>query len=84
MGSRATVTPICLVDGCQTKAACRGICWKHYIQARRYVNAGKTSWEKLEELGVAKPAGPRGRRGGRAGRAWLRLPDDCQAGASDL
>lgn len=47
----------CVVDKCtNTEAAdCRGLCLKCYSIAKKMVASGKTTWEQLEENGMAKP-----------------------------
>lgn len=70
MAKRSTTeAKVCLAPDCEVALSCRGLCWKHYQQARNYVKAGKTTWETLEAKGMAKPAGP---QGSPASTAWLR------------
>lgn len=52
----------CMTSGCFGKAAPangRGLCMKCYSTAKRAVENGKTTWEKMEELGlVGRKADP--------------------------
>jgi hypothetical protein len=48
---------VCLVDGCGREANIRGLCSRCYTAARKLVNEKKTTWETLEEAGLAKPLG---------------------------
>ena len=43
--------PKCLISGCDTVVAARGLCLPHYQRARDLVTSGRTSWEKLAQLG---------------------------------
>ena len=45
----------CCIDGCKNDAVRRGLCDACWRSANRAVNAEKTTWEKLEEQGLAKP-----------------------------
>ena len=46
-----TTTPKCRMTGCDTVVAARGLCLPHYQRARDLVTSGRTSWEKLAQLG---------------------------------
>lgn len=45
----------CLVPGCTNEALCRGQCQSDYKASVKLVKAKKTTWEKLEKRGFAKP-----------------------------
>jgi len=50
---------ICLTPGCGKGAAAalkRGLCMKCHSEAKKQVNAGNTTWEQLEQMGLAQPA----------------------------
>ena len=47
---------ICLVPGCGREAKIRGLCGRCCTAARAQIKKGKTTWAKLEELGLAIPA----------------------------
>src|SRR5690348_15664757 len=44
----------CLYPGCAYYSCSRGLCASHYQAARRYVNAGKATWEQLEKAGKCR------------------------------
>ena len=46
---------ICLVRNCGREAASRGLCPRCLTAGRKAVKDGKTTWAKLEELGLAIP-----------------------------
>ena len=46
----------CLVPGCKNEAKSRGLCGNCYTAARNAVAHEKTSWEALEEAGLALPS----------------------------
>ena len=46
---------ICLVPGCGREAKIRGVCPRCAVAARKAIKDGKTTWAKLEELGLAIP-----------------------------
>lgn len=45
----------CLIEGCHNGVAenMRGLCMKCYSDAKGLVDSGKTSWEDLEQMGLA-------------------------------
>lgn len=43
----------CLIEGCESKVVCRGLCWACYQGARRRVNQGEVSWGQLVDWGLA-------------------------------
>lgn len=45
----------CIIEGCNEKANGRGLCSKDAAMAYGYVKQGKTTWEQLEKMGLAKP-----------------------------
>lgn len=45
----------CTVHGCKEPAETRGLCASCYQSARRRVQVGDTSWEKLERTGLCRP-----------------------------
>ena len=48
----------CITPDCNNKAAPgygRGLCQKCYSSAKRAVESGKVTWDRLEELGLALP-----------------------------
>lgn len=45
----------CIVDGCERKHNGRGLCVNHFNVSNVRVANGKTTWEKLEEQGLALP-----------------------------
>lgn len=64
---------VCILDGCEGKQHCRGLCSKHYVRAKREGN--------VDEIALpAKPPGwARQRRNGERwiddrGYAWVRTP----------
>jgi hypothetical protein len=59
----------CITDDCNNTVSGRGLCPKCYQSAKRYVNQGRVTWEKLEEAGLSLPP-YRGRNKGRV-RALL-------------
>ena len=46
---------VCLVPGCGREAKIRGLCGRCGTAARAQIKKGKTTWAKLEELGLATP-----------------------------
>lgn len=56
-GWRFAVMNQCLIKGCYGKAACncRGLCLKCYTSAKKKVDDGEVTWEKLVEVGLAAP-----------------------------
>lgn len=51
------MTEVCLTPNCRALAAnqatFRGLCLQCYGQAKKMVEAGETTWEQLEEMGLA-------------------------------
>ena len=47
---------LCLVPGCGREGKIRGLCGRCCTSARMQIKKGRTSWEQLEKLGLAKPA----------------------------
>lgn len=45
----------CLIPNCKNRARTRGLCMRCYGVANYRVKTDKTSWEELEDLGLAKP-----------------------------
>ncbi len=43
----------CTIPNCKRKALHRGLCRACLTSAKRAVQAGKTTWEELERLGIA-------------------------------
>lgn len=46
---------ICITPGCDRPYHSRGLCDTCRTQARRAIKRGETTWEELEELGLALP-----------------------------
>ena len=44
----------CLIDGCTRAAVSRGLCHACYSVARGTILRNETSWEELENLGLAR------------------------------
>lgn len=44
----------CLTPGCINRQNRNGLCLKCYGQAKKLIEAGKTTWESLEEMGLAE------------------------------
>lgn len=47
---------MCIFPGCELKMWCRGLCAKHYQNARNAVLRGAKTWEALEKEGSCNPA----------------------------
>jgi Zn finger protein HypA/HybF involved in hydrogenase expression len=47
---------ICMVPNCGREAKIRGLCGRCCTSARMQIKKGKTTWQQLEELRLAKPA----------------------------
>ena len=47
----------CKAPGCTDQHKTRGLCEKHYLQARRLVKIGVTTWEALEAAGKVDKVG---------------------------
>ncbi len=45
----------CLQPGCPASGAHRGLCIKHYGQAKKLVEGGKATWEQLASLNLVEP-----------------------------
>ena len=52
---KAKSKPVCLVPGCGRLSTIRGLCGRCCTAARAQIKKGKTTWAKLEELGLAIP-----------------------------
>jgi len=52
----------CVAKGCNRPEKNRGLCHTHYQNLLRHVRLGKTTWEKEERNGRAKPPRPRRNR----------------------
>lgn len=54
---RGNAPKLCLTPHCgrPTKGGSRGLCNNHYTQAYTAVSAGKTTWEAMEQAGLALP-----------------------------
>lgn len=46
---------VCVVPGCGREAKIRGLCGRCCTAARAQIRKNKTTWAKLEELGLAIP-----------------------------
>ena len=46
---------ICLTPGCGREGKIRALCGRCCTAARKAVKDGKTTWEQLEAMGLAKP-----------------------------
>lgn len=46
----------CLTPNCKNKdcASLKGLCMKCYSTAKKLVESGKTTWDKLEEMGLCR------------------------------
>lgn len=42
----------CMVPDCSEKARWKGICGQCYYQAKSLIEANKTTWEELSEMGL--------------------------------
>ncbi len=51
------VSDLCLVPGCEKPRRWKGICQSCYGQAKRLIDSGKTTWEELQEMGLAELEG---------------------------
>lgn len=52
LGSAGTLK--CLIKACARPRAKRGLCLICYSQAKKKVEAGETTWDKLVELGLCE------------------------------
>lgn len=52
----------CLVPSCSCRARARGLCRTHYENARRAVERGETTWERLEAAGFCTKGNRKGSR----------------------
>ncbi len=43
----------CLTDDCKGQAQYKGLCTTCYSEAKKLVESGKMTWERLEGLGLA-------------------------------
>jgi hypothetical protein len=64
---------VCLTPGCSRPVKTRGLCQACYSKANASVNEGVVSWEKLVELGLAKPSA----RDKGSGDLWLKAFADA-------
>ena len=57
----ADVDDFCIVPECRVRRMAadnfRGLCMRCYSQAKKSVAAGKVTWERLVEVGLALPSG---------------------------
>lgn len=44
----------CITNGCVAKQFKHGLCIKCYGQAKKLVESGRTTWEKLIKMGMAQ------------------------------
>lgn len=44
----------CIYPKCVNPSVGRGLCANHYYQAKRLINNNRTTWDKLEQKGIAK------------------------------
>ena len=44
----------CLQPGCPATGTNKGLCLKHYGQAKKLVDAGKTTWDQLIAVDLAR------------------------------
>lgn len=65
---RTEIINPCRAGSCNRVPASRGLCLAHYQQVQNLVRKGRTTWEALEEAGLALPPGT---SAGRLGSAWL-------------
>lgn len=51
-----TISKKCLIPACQKPVAvnCRGLCMKCYSSAKRKVESGASTWDKLAEMGLVE------------------------------
>lgn len=45
---------ICLTPECQSEARWKGLCSSCYGQAKQLIDENKTTWEELQEMGLAQ------------------------------
>lgn len=47
---------LCLKEGCRNMQAAglKGLCMKHYSQAKKMITNGETTWAELADLGMAE------------------------------
>ena len=50
----------CIITNCYRLGAQRGLCLVCYSKAKRAVESGKVTWDKLVSLGLAKDSGDGG------------------------
>lgn len=46
----------CLIEECIGSPKVRGLCPSHYIALTKAVRAGRTTWQMLEQFGMAVPS----------------------------
>lgn len=61
----------CIVPGCDRPAMSRGLCEGCYNKARELVKYGRTTWEKLVSMGLARASA--GRRQSRLAEVFERM-----------
>lgn len=44
----------CMITGCRNRGTRRGLCLLCYSRAKKKIDTGETTWEKLIERGLAK------------------------------
>jgi hypothetical protein len=54
----------CLIEKCERLSKSRGLCFSCYQTATNLIKDKKTTWEKLEELGLARKRQHIGGNGG--------------------
>ena len=51
-----TATTTCMMETCDRRAACRGLCWPCYQTARKLVLTEESTFSELERMGlILKP-----------------------------
>lgn len=46
----------CMIEGCPSKRAVRGLCSYHYKMVLETVRKGKNTWSDFEQAGMCAPA----------------------------
>lgn len=59
----------CIVEGCTRRGFTRGCCEPCYQTAQKYVKLGRTTWKRLEELGLVRAPRNNGKKFGPMGIA---------------
>ena len=57
VSSAKTESSMCMTPNCSGVTKTRGLCQRCYAAASVQVKRGTVTWEKLTELGLAKPSG---------------------------